>query len=64
MKYKFRCLKCRKVMDKEISMKDYDTEKGKQVCSCGSPMKRIIEWDGIAEGSGFGWFGKSTGNAI
>ena len=65
MKYNFRCSKCGKEQEKEISMKDYDHVKNTQTCNeCGGILKRIIEWTGIASGSGEGWCGKSTGNAI
>ena len=65
MKYNFRCSKCGKEQEKEISMKDYDRVKNTQTCNeCGGVLKRIIEWQGIASGSGEGWCGKSTGNAI
>ena len=64
MKYLFICNKCKKKENREILMKDYDTEKNKQVCSCGSKMERVIEWGGIAEGKGEGWYGKAGGNVI
>lgn len=68
MFYKFICTNksCGAEEEKEIAVKDYDTEKGKQTCSnCGAKMQRVIEWHGIATGSGAGWFGKSDGsNAI
>jgi predicted nucleic acid-binding Zn ribbon protein len=65
MFYKFKCENCGKVQEVEIAIKDYDKEKDKQECSCGGKLKRVIEWSGIAKGSGAGWFGKSDGsNAI
>ena len=66
MKYRFQCTDCKCEEEKEIAVKDYDTEKEKQTCSnCGAKMQRVIEWSGIATGSGDGWFGKSNGgNAI
>ena len=66
MKYNFVCKNCGAEEEKEIDIKDYDTEKEKQTCSnCGAKMQRVIEWHGIATGSGAGWFGKSDGsNAI
>lgn len=64
MNYSFKCTSCGKVQEKEICIKDYDRLKNSQKCSCGGVLKRIIEWQGIASGSGEGWCGKSTGNAI
>ena len=62
--YTFRCTKCKNVESREIAMKEYDKEKNKQVCSCGAKMQRVIEWNGIAEGSGEGWFGKAGSKVI
>ena len=45
-------------------MNQYDTEKNNQICICGAKMERVIEWSGIAEGKGDGWFGKAGGNVI
>ena len=64
MYYTFKCTVCGKVQEVEIAIKDYDKEKDKQKCSCGGKLKRVIEWSGIAEGSGAGWAGRSTGNVI
>lgn len=66
MLYRFQCTECKCEEEKEIAVKEYDTEKEKQTCSnCGAKMQRVIEWHGIATGSGQGWFGKSDGsNAI
>lgn len=66
MFYRFQCTECKSEEEKNIPVSDYDTEKEKQVCSnCGAKMQRVIEWGGIATGSGEGWFGKSDGsNAI
>ena len=66
MYYKFKCEKCGKAQEVEIAIKDYDKEKDKQECSCGGKLKRVIEWNGIAESTNKnGWFGKSDGsNAI
>lgn len=62
--YKFKCESCGKCQEVEIAIKDYDKEKDKQECSCGGKLKRVIEWSGIAEGSGAGWFGARGGNII
>ena len=64
MFYTFECSDCGKVQEVEIAIKDYDKEKDKQECSCGGKLKRVIEWNGIAEGSGAGWFGARGGNII
>lgn len=65
MKYNFKCNVCGAEEEKEIALADYDKEKENQKCTCGGKMKRVIEWEGIATGSGAGWFGKSDGsNAI
>ena len=64
MFYRFQCTKCKCEEEKNILVKDYDTEKEKQTCSnCGAKMQRVIEWHGIATGSGQGWFGKSDGSS-
>jgi predicted nucleic acid-binding Zn ribbon protein len=65
MKYRFICTECKCEEEKEIAVKDYDTEKEKQICSnCGAKMQRVIEWNGIATGNGDGWAGNSRGNVI
>lgn len=65
MKYNFKCTNCGREQEKEICIKDYDKVKNSQTCdNCGGTLKRIIEWQGIASGSGEGWCGKSTGSAI
>ena len=64
MYYTFKCSDCGKVQEVEIAIKDYDKEKDKQECPCGGKLKRVIEWNGIAEGSGAGWFGARGGNII
>lgn len=50
-------------------MSDYDSQKNKQICpvcyavdSNQVLLKRVIEWTGIASGSGSGWFGRSDGS--
>lgn len=69
MLYKFLCPTCNKTFDIDISMSDYDDQKSKQLCpvclaldSNQVLLKRVIEWNGIASGSGDGWFGKSDGS--
>jgi putative FmdB family regulatory protein len=66
MIYKFFCKRCNKNFDVEIAIAEYDKEKNNQKCiECGSKLTRVLEWTGIATGSGGGWFGKSDGsNAI
>jgi len=66
MYYRFICTdkNCGCEEDKNIPVADYDREKEKQICSnCGAKMQRVIEWEGIATGSGLGWFGKSDGSS-
>lgn len=64
MIYLFKCTnkKCNKKEERNILISDYDKEKEKQFCSCGSKMERVIEWSGIATAEGQGWFGKSDGS--
>ena len=65
MMYKFKCTQCGNTEEKEISIKEYDAQKDEQTCSsCSAPMKRVIEWTGIAKGEGQGWCGNSKGNVI
>ena len=46
-------------------MADYDKEKNNQVCpDCNGKLQRVLEWKGVATGSGAGWCGKSDGKAI
>ena len=63
MEYTFICSKCDNEEVKDIPINEYDEVKHKQVCSkCGSKLTRKLEWNGIATGSGDGWFGKSNGS--
>lgn len=46
-------------------MSEYDNQKNRQICpvcyavdSNQVIMQRVIEWTGIASGSGEGWFGR------
>lgn len=64
MFYLFTCKNCHKKENRDIPMNQYDKEKNNQICTCGSKMERVIEWSGIAEGSGSGWFGKAGSNVI
>ena len=65
MFYKFICQDCNAEEEKQIAIKDYDAEKKKQKCSvCGGIMTRKIEWQGVAEGNGDGWFGKNGSRVI
>ena len=69
MLYKFACPSCNYVTEIDIPMAEYDNQKNSQLCpvcydidSNQVPLKRILEWSGIASGSGSGWFGKSDGS--
>lgn len=64
MKYLFKCEKCNNPTEIDIKVEDYDREKERQTCICGGKMKRVIEWQGWAKGSGGGWCGKSSGSTI
>lgn len=65
MTYKFYCVNCRKDIYIDIPMSEYSKVKGSQKCpKCGNTAGRVIEWSGIAEGSGEGWFGKSDGKKV
>ncbi len=65
MFYNFKCKSCGKTFEVEIPIKAYDTEKDNQTCpDCNGKMERVIEWQGIASGSGEGWFGARGGNVI
>jgi predicted nucleic acid-binding Zn ribbon protein len=64
MNYLFSCKKCSKKEYRDIPMKEYNKEKNNQICTCGVKMERVIEWAGIAEGKGEGWYGKAGGNVI
>lgn len=65
MIYRFFCKRCKKDFDVAISINDYAKEKDRQKCpKCGAKLERVIEWTGIATGSGDGWAGNSRGNVI
>lgn len=64
MLYRFFCEHCNNNdIEIDIPMSDYDKLKEMQICpECNRKIKRFIEWNGIAEGNGSGWFGKSDGS--
>lgn len=69
MLYKFSCPSCNYTTEIDIPMSEYDKQKNRQICpvcyamdSNQAIMQRVIEWTGIASGSGSGWFGKSYGS--
>ena len=65
MIYRFSCENCKKNFEVEIPMDAYKKEKDNQFCPiCNSKMTRVLEWTGVAIGSGDGWFGKKGGNVI
>lgn len=52
-------------------MSEYDSQKNRQICTvCYAVdsnqviMQRVIEWNGIASGSGEGWFGRNGSTVI
>lgn len=49
MIYLFECKKCGIQEEKEISIKKYDEEKGKQECKCGGKMERVFTPIGATE---------------
>lgn len=68
MLYTFSCPACKYATEIDIPIAEYDSQKDKQICpvcyavdSNQVLLKRVIEWTGIASGSGSGWFGKSDG---
>ncbi len=71
MLYRFRCPSCEYVTEIDIPMAEYDNLKDKQLCpvclaldSNQIILKRVIEWNGTATGSGEGWFGRSDGSRM
>lgn len=62
MNYKFYCKTCNMEHELDIPIEKYIDLKDKQKCPyCKKKLERIIEWTGVATGSGQGWFGKSDG---
>lgn len=68
MKYKFQCPECKRYIDVDIPMSEYEEQKDKQICAACLALdsnqvllQRVIEWNGCASGSGDGWFGRSDG---
>lgn len=69
MLYKFSCPSCNYTTEIDIPIAEYDSQKNSQICpvcyaidSNQVLLKRVLEWSGIASGSGSGWFGKSDGS--
>lgn len=69
MLYKFRCPSCNYTTEIGIPIAEYDNQKSSQICpvcyavdSNQVLLKRVLEWSGIASGTGDGWFGKSDGS--
>lgn len=69
MLYKFKCPSCNYTTEIDIPIAEYDSQKNSQICpvcyaidSNQVLLKRVLEWSGIASGSGSGWFGKSDGS--
>jgi putative FmdB family regulatory protein len=65
VKYDFSCKHCHKTFELEISIKEYDKVKDKQICpDCNSKLERVLSWEGFAIGKGDGWFGRNGGNVV
>ena len=71
MLYKFSCPSCDYTAEIDIPMSEYVEQKNRQICpvcyavdSNQVIMQRVIEWTGIASGSGEGWFGRNGSKAI
>ena len=69
MLYTFKCTSCNYTTEIDICMSEYDKQKNRQICpvclaldSNQVIMQRVIEWNGIASGSGEGWYGRSDGS--
>lgn len=63
MTYRFYCETCDTEHDLDIPIDKYMDLKDKQKCPhCKKKLKRIIEWSGVASGSGDGWFGRGDGS--
>lgn len=53
MLYRYKCITCGKYHYKNIPMDKYDELKDKQICDDdGSPLERIIEFEGSIGGTG------------
>lgn len=62
MQYKYYCSNCDRNVYIDIPMSEYNQRKDGNLCpDCKGPIRRVIEWSGVASGSGEGWFGKSNG---
>lgn len=47
----------------DIPIDKYTELRDKQRCPfCKNKLQRVLEWTGIATGSGSGWFGRSDGS--
>lgn len=65
MNYRYHCDKCNKDLQIDIPMNKYSQLKDKQTCpECKLKVNRVIEWTGIAKGSGDGWVGARGTNVI
>ena len=62
MIYKFYCKACDMEHELDIPIAKYTDLKDKQTCPCcHKKLERVLEWTGVATGSGQGWFGRSDG---
>ena len=64
MNYLFKCPACNGTVEIDISINEYSEQKDKQICTCGNKLVRVLEWTGIATGSGEGWCGARGGTTI
>ena len=62
MIYKFYCKTCDMEHELDIPIDKYMDLKEKQKCPyCKKKLERVLEWTGVATGSGDGWHGRSDG---
>lgn len=62
MIYRFYCKACDMEHELDIPIAKYMDLKDKQRCLfCKKKLERVIEWSGVATGSGDGWYGRSDG---
>jgi len=56
--YDFKCQDCGRVAEVKIKLEDYDKIKDKICCDvCHGELKRMMDFKGVFELKGAGWFG-------